>query len=153
MSETDESDPREQRAQEETMDVSLLRKGGVYEIRSASGNRYTVDVAGGTCTCLDWQQREPDGGCKHLRRIDAEIKAGDVPRPDGRIPERSVAVDGGKAVALEACTDRIAGRVQALDAEIELRRTEQEVLCTTLAVIEEFYEPNEFRNQADPDTR
>jgi len=95
MSETHEVDARERRAHEEEMKVSLLRKGGVYEVRSESENTYRVDIAGGTCTCLDWQQREPDGGCKHLRRVDAEIKAGDVPRPDGRVPDRLVAVDGG----------------------------------------------------------
>ena len=137
MAEIDELDPRERRAREEEMDVSLLRKGGVYEVCSESENTYRVDVAGGTCTCLDWQQREPDGGCKHLRRVDAEIKAGDVPRPDGRVADRLVAVDGGSD-ALEAFTDRIAGRVRSLDAEIEVRRAEKEVLCTTLAVIEEF---------------
>ena len=152
MSETHEVDARERRAREEDMTVSLLRKGGVYEVRSESGNTYRVDVAGGTCTCLDWQQREPDGGCKHLRRVDAEIKAGDVPRPDGRVAERLVAVDGGSD-ALEACTDRIAGRVRSLDAEIEVRRAEKEVLCTTLAVIEEFYDTGELREWSDPDDR
>jgi hypothetical protein len=152
MAEIDELDPRERRAREEEMDVSLLRKGGVYEVRSESGNTYRVDVAGGTCTCLDWQQREPDGGCKHLRRVDAEIKAGDVPRPDGRVPDRLVAVDGGND-ALEACTDRIASRVRSLDAEIEVRRAEKEVLCTTLAVIEEFCGTSEFCKWSDPDDR
>ena len=145
MSETHEVDARERRARKEEMKVSLLRKGGVYEVHSESGNTYKVDVAGGTCTCLDWQQREPDGGCKHLRRVDAEIKAGDVPRPDGRVAERLVAVDGGND-ALEACTDRIASRVRSLDAEIEVRRAEQEVLCTTLAVIEEFCDPDGSRD-------
>ena len=145
MSETHEVNARERRAREEEMKVSLLRKSGVYEVRSESGNTYRVDIAGGTCTCLDWQQREPDGGCKHLRRVDAEIKAGDVPRPDGRVPDQLVAVDGGND-ALEACTDRIASRVRSLDAEIEVRRAEKEVLCTTLAVIEEFCDPDSSRD-------
>ena len=152
MSEVDELNPRERRAHEEEMDVSLLRKGGIYEVYSESGNIYRVDVAGGTCTCLDWQQREPDGGCKHLRRVDAEIKAGDVPRPDGRVPDRLVTADGGSD-ALEACTDRIAGRVRSLDAEIGVLRAEQEVLCTTLAVIEEFCGTSEFCKWSDPDDR
>lgn len=80
-------EPRTRRAREEAMDASLLRKGGIYEVRSESGNTYEIDVAAGTCTCLDWQRREPDGGCKHFRRVDMAIKAGTVPRPDGRIPE------------------------------------------------------------------
>jgi len=68
------------------MDVSLLSKGGRYEVQSASGNRYEVDVVDESCTCPDWQQRSPEGGCKHLRRVDHEIKRGRVPRPDGRLP-------------------------------------------------------------------
>ncbi len=79
-------EPRTKRAVNETMDVSLLSKGGRYEVQSASGNRYEVDIIGESCTCPDWQQRSPEGGCKHLRRVDHEIKRGRVPRPDGRLP-------------------------------------------------------------------
>lgn len=82
----DELAPRTRRACEEEMDVSLLEKGGVYELHAASGNIYDVDVVAETCTCLDWRQREPEGGCKHMRRVDIEIKAGRIPHPDGRIP-------------------------------------------------------------------
>jgi len=46
-------------------------------------DRLVVDES---CTCPDWQQRIPDGGCKHMRRVDNEIKRGRVPRPDGRLP-------------------------------------------------------------------
>lgn len=77
---------RTRRAIDEEMDVSLLAKGGQYEVRSQSGHVYDVDVVGESCTCPDWQQREPDGGCKHLRRVDHEIKQGQVPRPDGQLP-------------------------------------------------------------------
>jgi hypothetical protein len=52
------------------MSVSLLEKGGRYEVQSASGSRYEVDVVGESCTCPDWQQRSHTGGCKHLRRVD-----------------------------------------------------------------------------------
>jgi hypothetical protein len=79
-------EPRTRRAVDEEMAVSLLEKGGRYEIQSASGNRYEVDVVGESCTCPDWDQRTPEGGCKHMRRVDHEIKQGRVPRPDGRIP-------------------------------------------------------------------
>ena len=86
--------PRTRRAFEEEMDVSLLRKGGLYEVRSESGNVYEVDIADGSCTCLDWRRREPEGGCKHFRRVDMAIKAGIVPRPDGRLPERTITIKG-----------------------------------------------------------
>ena len=82
----DDLEPRTKRAVAEAMDVSLLSKGGRYEVQSASGNRYEVDVIDESCTCPDWQQRSPEGGCKHLRRDDHEIKRGRVPRPDGRLP-------------------------------------------------------------------
>ena len=82
----DDLEPRTKRAVAEAMDVSLLSKGGRYEVQSASGNRYEVDVIDESCTCPDWQQRSPEGGCKHLRRVDHEIKRGRVPRPDGRLP-------------------------------------------------------------------
>ena len=82
----DDLEPRTKRAVAEAMDVSLLSKGGRYEVQSASGNRYEVDVVDESCSCPDWQQRSPEGGCKHLRRVDHEIKQGRVPRPDGRLP-------------------------------------------------------------------
>lgn len=102
--------PRTRRAHEEEMDVSLFRKGGIYEVRSESGNVYEVDVADGSCTCLDWQRREPEDGCKHLRRADMAIKAGIVPRPDGRIPERTVTTDGDRNSTFVVDVSRIAAR-------------------------------------------
>lgn len=80
-------EPRTRRACDDAMDIALLRTGGVYEVHAASGNFYEVDVGARTCTCLDWRRREPEGGCKHLRRVDIEIEAGRVPRPDGRLSE------------------------------------------------------------------
>ena len=82
----DTLEPRTRHAVDETMNASLLAKGGRYEVQSASGNRYEVDIIGESCTCPDWQQRTPEGGCKHMRRVDHEIKQGRVPRPDGRLP-------------------------------------------------------------------
>ena len=70
----DDLEPRTRRAVDEEMMVSLLEKGGQYEVQSASGNRYEVDVVSESCTCRDWDQRTP------------EIKQGRVPRPDGRLP-------------------------------------------------------------------
>ena len=83
----DDLEPRTKRAIDEAMDVSLLSKGGRYEVQSASGNQYGVDVVDESCTCSDWQQRSPEGGCKHLRRVDHEVRRGRVPRPDGRLPQ------------------------------------------------------------------
>ncbi|USZ73532.1 hypothetical protein [Natronosalvus halobius] len=78
---TDE--PRTRRALSENMDVRFASVGPTYEVVSESGNTYTVDVEVETCTCPDCEQREPAGGCKHLRRVDLEIRTGLVPSPDG----------------------------------------------------------------------
>jgi hypothetical protein len=75
---------REGRAQTQEMDVALLRQGGIYEIRSASGGIYEVDILQKTCTCPD---EPPEGGCKHYRRVRTDIQAGLVPRPDGKLPD------------------------------------------------------------------
>jgi len=101
---------RAKRARAEAMTVSLRRAGGIYDIQSEPGNTYCVDIGAGACSCPDWREREPDGGCKHLRRVRLEIRAGRVPTPDGRLPERPrerrafrrPAADGG-------CSGEIAG--------------------------------------------
>jgi hypothetical protein len=108
------------------MDVSLLRKGGVYEVQSASGNTYEVDVASKTCTCPDFTKRQPSGGCKHLRRADIEIHSGTVPRPDGRLP------------ATEDMTERLLERILELEQEIEEREVRRKELKATVAVLEEL---------------
>ncbi len=89
-SQSNDLEPRTRRAIIEEMAISLLEKGGRYEVRSGSGTRYEVDVIGESCSCPDWQQRSPEGGCKHLRRVDHEIKRGRVPRPDGCLPTTPV---------------------------------------------------------------
>ena len=158
-------DHRTRRAREEAMEVSLVRRGGIYEVQSASGNVYEVDIAMGTCSCLDWQTHEPDGGCKHVRRVDMEIKNGRVPRPDGRLPEwdsntnmesgpsastPALATDGGALAATDKdrftlCLRRINERVRELELEIDQRRAELKDLDCALSVIEEFL-PDDHEN-------
>jgi len=122
----EDSDPRTERARTEEMDVSLLRKGGMYEVESASGNTYEVDVASKTCTCPDFTKRQPNGGCKHLRRVDIEIRSGSVPRPDGRLP------------ATVGVVEQLAEAVHDLDREIEEREAKRRELQTALEVLEEY---------------
>ena len=114
-------DPRTRRALMEDMDVSLLKKGGVYEVRSETGNIYEVDIASGSCTCLDWRRREPDGGCKHCRRVDTEIKAGTVPRPDGRISQCVSAADGEEHAVITP-VGQIVCQIQRVEVEVNSRQ-------------------------------
>lgn len=76
-------DPRTRRALSEDMDVRFGTQGPVYAVESERGTTYEVDIDAETCTCPDWTERTPEGGCKHLRRVDLEIRTGVVPQPDG----------------------------------------------------------------------
>lgn len=79
------AEPRTKRALTEDMDVHFDEQGPVYRVDSASDNTYTVDIEAESCTCPDFQQRGEhlEQGCKHLRRVDLEIRAGQVPGLDG----------------------------------------------------------------------
>jgi len=78
----------------------------------STGPEYVVDVEAGRCTCPDAEHRNPDGGCKHVRR--ARFATGRVPLPvaaleavdaDEHLGEhtdaslRFAAADGGRVVA------------------------------------------------------
>jgi hypothetical protein len=76
------------------MDIALVGIGR-YAVATQSGGEYRVDVVERDCTCPDWIEHEPRGGCKHMRRVNLEILAGRVPRPDGRLP-KPVISDGGQ---------------------------------------------------------
>ena len=65
------------------MDVRFGTVGPIYELERESGATYEVDIEATTCTCPDFEQRQPDNGCKHLRHVDLEIRTGLVPALDG----------------------------------------------------------------------
>ncbi len=90
--------PRSRRARTESMAISLRRTGGLYEVRVASGRIYDVDMSIPACTCPDWQERQPVGGCKHLRRVDMEITARTVPGPDGQVVRQSASTQDNEAL-------------------------------------------------------
>lgn len=79
-------EPRTKRAIEEKMDVLFVGIGR-YVVYSESGNQYEIDIFETACTCPDWQSQTTPTRCKHIRRVDLEIDAGTVPRPDGRIDD------------------------------------------------------------------
>jgi len=68
---TDEStelDKRDVRALTECHSV-LPEAEDMYRVVGENGGTYTVDARLGACECPDWQYREPEGGCKHMRRV------------------------------------------------------------------------------------
>lgn len=111
------ADPRTRRARTENMIVALRKTGGIYTVRGESGNTYRVDVATEECTCPDHQKSSIDR-CKHLRRVEMEIRNRTVPTPDGRLPEQPLA-DGGIGAEgnSERTTDtrRVKGPIQEID--------------------------------------
>ena len=118
-SEDTESDlePRTRRARTEDMLVALRKTGGIYTVRGESGNTYRVDIAQNECTCPD-QQRSSVDRCKHLRRVDIELRNRTVPTPDGRLPERPVADGGvGADFGTDSSTDerQVKGPIQEFD--------------------------------------
>ena len=109
-------DPRTRRARTEDMEVSLRKTGGIYTVHSESGSTYRVDIATEECTCPD-QQRSSTDRCKHLRRVEMEIRQRTVPTPDGRLPDRPVADGGLGTESAEQVNDerRLVGPLQEVD--------------------------------------
>lgn len=110
-------EPRTKRARTEDMLVALRKTGGIYTVRGESGNTYRVDIATEDCTCPDQQKRGIDR-CKHVRRVELEIRNRTVPTPDGRLPDRPVADGGvGAESAPEQTPDsqRVKGPIQERD--------------------------------------
>lgn len=115
-------DPRTERALEEPMTVlpgtdpateptPVVGVDGRVLVVS-TGPEYVVDVEAGRCTCPDAEHRDPDDGCKHVRR--ARFATGRAPLPvaalepadvDEHLGEhtdashRFAATDGGRVVA------------------------------------------------------
>lgn len=73
-----ELDARSRRAREEPMAVTAFGTS-LYEVESASGETYTVDIDSCRCTCPDHMFR--NARCKHLRRVAIEITERRVPPP------------------------------------------------------------------------
>jgi len=102
------------------MDV-LFVGVGTYVVHAESGNRYEVDVFETSCTCPDWRDSATPERCKHIRRVDMEIDAGTVPRPDGRIADdQSVAPDPRSTVpqgqgSRTVAENRISGPIPEFD--------------------------------------
>lgn len=113
-------EPRTQRARTEEMTVALRRTGGIYSVRGESGRIYRVDICKPDCSCPDYQQTSTDR-CKHIRRVDLELRNRTVPTPDGRLPACPVA-DGGFTTDQSgpgADRERIEGPIQEFDKDDE----------------------------------
>jgi len=121
-SESDASavDSRTRRARTEDMAVALRKAGGIYTVEGESGNQYRVDISRGECTCPDQQKSSVDR-CKHIRRVELELRNRTIPTPDGRLPDRPMADGGAGTVETDTEIDgvdsgrRIEGPIQEFD--------------------------------------
>lgn len=138
-------DDRVRRARTEEMTVTLLRRGGIYEVHSSSGGIYEVDIVTEDCTCPDAQNDETPDPCKHVHRVKFELEAERVPLPDGRLPtappseqtkplgDRRGGGNRSLLAEIQHCEDRIA----TLESELYVLQFVHDVL-DTLASDEEF---------------
>jgi len=62
---------------------------GLFVVIGQNGNgEYLVDTRTGSCECPDAEYRDPEGGCKHLRRC--RIATGDTPVPADALGEVTI---------------------------------------------------------------
>jgi len=70
-------DDRDIRALSEWMTV-FVEAPGMFRVIS-EGPEYLVDLETETCECDDSTYRDPEGGCKHIRRVRFTTGARDIP--------------------------------------------------------------------------
>jgi len=62
---------------------------GLFVVVGENENgQYLVDSQTGSCECKDAKYRDPDGGCKHLRRV--RIATGEIPVPANALGEITI---------------------------------------------------------------
>lgn len=71
------TDKRTLRAEWEGFEFCVLTQGRVNVKNRSKANPsvYTVTVTNQSvtgCSCPDWEHREPEGGCKHMRAVEAQ---------------------------------------------------------------------------------
>lgn len=62
-------DWRTWRARNHDIEIKENIGGDIYRVNGHRGIDYRVDLAKPSCTCLDWKENKPSGGCKHIRAV------------------------------------------------------------------------------------
>jgi hypothetical protein len=74
---------------------------GLFVVIGQNGNgEYLVDTRTGSCECADAEYRDPEGGCKHLRRC--RIATGETPVPADALGEVTIDSTFGSQVETSA---------------------------------------------------
>lgn len=106
LSGTDEpTDDRAKRARNEPMlVVPETDPGGecigLYAVSTGSASTYTVDLTDGRCDCPDMQHNQPEGGCKHWRRVALAVEETSLPAPGEVADGYNAALDDMRDAAL-----------------------------------------------------
>lgn len=106
-------DKRTLRAATESMTVVPYGGGSsMFDVFSGTNAEpYVVDLRDGLCSCPDFVNREPAGGCKHQRRVRIEFGIEDVPAElrsehssptDVELARRRRGLDQPKPVSIES---------------------------------------------------
>mgnify|MGYP006926872236 FL=1 len=139
-----QDDARAKRAREDDMDVALVHRGGCYEVDSASGNTYEVDLLDETCTCPDHQNPETPTPCKHVQRVQLELDAGQIPRPDGRLPETALSEHSLDDTSGAHLTATLRSRIREREERIATLQAEIQALQFVCDVADAIGDGEEF---------
>lgn len=66
-------------------DISITKQLDEFRYK-VSGSRdivYEIDLREPSCTCPDWEDQQPKGGCKHILKVKLERGEVDEPSPSG----------------------------------------------------------------------
>jgi len=67
-------DVRKWRAQKQNIYIKDNLQDGKYLVSGSRSKDYQINLNEPSCTCPDWQKRQPEGGCKHILHV--KIKKG-----------------------------------------------------------------------------
>jgi len=135
----------------------------LYAVVSESGSQYLVDARAGSCTCPDAEHRNPEGGCKHARRVGFATGAEPIPAaadPDAVDDQLGAHVGGAVRWACEHgrefCAESADAREDAVrcsDCRIEAATTpgERVVVADGGTEIIEAGDEGEILDESDDD--
>jgi len=126
------------------MDVALMHRGGCYEVNSTSSNAYEIDPLNETCTCLDHQHPEAPTPCKHVQRVQLELEAGQIPRPDGRLPEPALLTHSPSEVSSTRLVATLRTRIREREERIATLEAEIQALQFVRDVADAVEDGKEF---------
>ncbi len=74
---------RHKRAVNENIEVTATYTDDIYRVNGNRDIDYLVNLENISCSCPDWRDRKPEGGCKHIIKAQIQKSKGEVP------PEKS----------------------------------------------------------------